>query len=284
MANSILVFIELYVPALRIAIESFLIEGSNINFSEGYRLRGLASNGGANLSVGNVLAIIYLYDAWKKKRFSTLFTTFCILILFLSLLLIGRTGLVLAPLLLIMLFFDNYSINSSFRNAVFVFFGSIGFIFLWPIFESMLLREFGQGYLNWAYGFILEGEQGFAQEGTLQTIIQFLFVLPETFFESLFGTGFYGGQEYDFYTDSGLARTFLAVGYPMGLLFYAILFLTIGVNLKKHGLVNLIALICLCIAEVKESMILSGSGSRIYTIAIAISYANIVYSQGLKEK
>src|SRR5690606_2071112 len=76
--NSVVILTEVLFPFVRDVIESFLIPSGNVNWREGFRYRGIASGGGASLSVLVAVAVVfalYLY----QKRYIGVFTVFSLI-------------------------------------------------------------------------------------------------------------------------------------------------------------------------------------------------------------
>ena len=94
--NSIIVLFEFYLPSLRLLLESYLIEDGKVDYANGFRYRGLASAGGASLSVAHGISIPLIYYLFKKNAIGPLRLLISITIVFTSLIFIGRTGFVVA--------------------------------------------------------------------------------------------------------------------------------------------------------------------------------------------
>jgi len=95
--NSIIITLELSFQPLRLLIESFLdpLKDASINYAQGFRLRGVASSGGAGLSISVPAAMaiaLYLFD---RKILSFFLLVPIAAVLMFSVLVIGRTGLFL---------------------------------------------------------------------------------------------------------------------------------------------------------------------------------------------
>jgi len=73
-----------------------LIEAGNIDFTEGFKFRGLASSGGAALSVTQPIALLIALYLLDKRVIGSLLLTLFIVILFSSSMVIGRTGIILS--------------------------------------------------------------------------------------------------------------------------------------------------------------------------------------------
>jgi hypothetical protein len=85
----------------------------------------------------------------------------------------------------------------------------------------------------------------------------------------LTGYGFYGGSEFEPWTDSGLARTFLSVGFPLGVALYINYFLIVKLITRLTPLV-LVALAVLCVGELKEPILYSGYAFRAFLLLLLV--------------
>ena len=274
--NSSIIILELFFDGLRLGIEAFLdpLENGSINYAEGYRFRGIASAGGANLSIiipaGLILAL-YLYG---KKEIGTLFLVAAFSILMFSVTVIGRTGLIFSAIPVAMYFLINgRSLNlKTVMSFVLVLLLAVFLFFLFQSFGVNFLSDrFGDNFLFYSFGFIFEGKEGFQDEGTVALLAEFLSVLPNDFYSALFGYGFYGGSDFSPWTDSGYARMFLSVGYLFGGIFY---FLVFRLYYSSRNIDRFFAysfVVVLAFAEVKESLLFSGYAARLFIIAIVFN-------------
>ena len=71
--NSIFILLEVSIPAVRDATESFLAPAGNIDWTQGIRYRGLAASGGSGLSVCCTLGFIIALDLYRNKQIGLLF-------------------------------------------------------------------------------------------------------------------------------------------------------------------------------------------------------------------
>jgi|GEM_PF-6153402 len=96
MMNDAIILLQSYYPGFRQFIGDFLIEAGNIDFTEGFKFRGLASSGGAALSVTQPIALLIALYLLDKRVIGSLLLTLFIVILFSSSMVIGRTGIILS--------------------------------------------------------------------------------------------------------------------------------------------------------------------------------------------
>lgn len=265
--NSLIVLVEVGQPSVRSLIESFLAPSGNRDWSEGIRYRGIASGGGASLSLVIPIAFVLLLHLFNEKYIGIVQSAVLGGILILSALFIGRTGLVLLPVIIVL--YVAFNFRKHFLKLilllVLVILPSVLYMEHLKIF---IIDEFGIGFYNYSVGFMLEGLSGFENEGTVTILLSFLQVLPASFPEILIGYGFYGGSEFEPWTDSGYARMFLSVGYLFGTLFYILFFFAFRTTIKSHSFVLVSLGVVLLIGEVKEPLLFSGYGSRIYILIL----------------
>jgi len=261
--NGLVVLVEVFFPSVRDAIESILAASGNINWQEGFRYRGLASGGGASLSVLVPVAVVMALHLYKEKYISTIVLIVSLSVLIFSLVFIGRTGMLLLPF--VFLSFIVFHFRKYFLRVVILFLLMALLIgFGYDSFKQVIVDQYGIGFFNYSLGFLLEGSEGIKEEGTVNILFEFLKVMPTTFPEVLIGYGFYGGSDFSPWTDSGYSRMFLSVGYFFGLIFYGCFFLLFrNVFLYKSFLFITIGLLLL-VAEAKEPLLFSGYASRAY--------------------
>jgi hypothetical protein len=271
--NSIIIIIELNNDNIRLFIEGFLdpLESSSINYSEGFRFRGIASAGGANLSLTIPIAVTLSLYLYSKKLIGLLQFLIVFFALTISALVIGRTGLLLLPIPIIIwliLNIQRFSFNSLIKIVLALIPIVLSIYFLYDYGISFLTDKFGEGFLNYSFMFLFEGRSGLENEGTVNTISEFLTVLPTELVELLIGFGFYGGSDFTPWTDSGYSRMFLSVGYIFGIIFYACIFIIYSAPAKNYKYLTYSIFTILAIAETKESLLFSGYSAKIYLIIV----------------
>lgn len=267
--NSLVIIFEVYFPSFRQTTEQFLVPSGNIDWTEGFRYRGIASGGGASLSVLIPVSIVICLHLYAEKYLGLVGSIIHISILLFSVFFIGRTGIVLLPF--VVLFFVVFHFKKYLFRAIVcvVLFAVVAFTFFDYI-KQALIHQYGVEFYNYAVGFLLSGSKGLENEGTVGIIIEFLTVMPKTFPEVFIGYGFYGGSEFEPWTDSGYSRMFLSVGYIFGLLFYLLFFLIFrSVFLYKPFIFFTIGVLLL-IAETKEPLLFTGYSARLYILILVI--------------
>lgn len=266
--NSSVILVQVIFDPFRVFIEGFLVPSGNVDWSEGFRYRGLASGGGASLSVLIPVAIALALHLYSEKEMNIVLLLLFVSALVVSLFFIGRTGFLLLPLVFFLFFLFN---SQKYLLRVFVFLiVAVIFVFLFgEAVKGFVIEQYGVGFYNYSFGFILDGVDGFKEEGTVSIIFDFLHAIPSTFPEVLIGYGFYGGSDFDPWTDSGYSRMFLSVGYLFGLSFYCVFFLIFRKVIFHKGFLFLTIGAVLLIAEIKEPLLFTGYASRVYILLLA---------------
>ena len=280
-ANAVVILIQVISTEFRAAIESLLVASGNRDWRQGFRYRGLASSGGASLSVLFSVGVLLLFYSYHVKAVGLIRSIAGIVLIFLALLVVGRTGLILAIIFsfisLIVILYDKPSI--LLKMLMFSVITAIAIGAFFPVIESFLIEQFGAGFINYSYGFMFSGSEGLRNEGTAAVLLSFLSVMPMSYPEIIVGFGFYGGSEFETWTDSGLARMFLSVGIPFGVLFYMLYFSLFVNAFKKSGIFLLLVFALLSIAELKEGMLFSGYGARVFIlIAVFMKYKRELFA------
>lgn len=276
--NGVVILLQVQVPQFRAVVESFFVESGNIDWTEGFRYRGLASGGGASLSVLSAFMTFIALYLYGIKKINALVVAASLIVFISSVFFIGRTGVLLIPAAFIF-----YVVSQGVRNFKIIIFlaGVVIFILFFGLdyIKEFLIEEYGEGFYRYSLGYFLEGKQGFEDEGTVGMIAEFLTTVPRQFPEILIGYGFYGGSEFYPWTDSGYSRMFLSVGFLFGSIFYGCAFyIFIKSSYDKQSLfLPLVGL--LAISETKEGMMFAGYSSRLFFILIGFLAAQKIFSQ-----
>ncbi len=268
--NSLIILAQVSVPTLRGVVENFLVPSGNVDWTQGFRYRGLASGGGASLSVLIPVSLVLVLHLYAEKYIGLVKLITISSVLVLSMFFIGRTGFVLIPFVFLSFFFFN--IRQYFIKVLVIFSvtPTLFFIFGDEI-KSFIVGKYGVDFYNYSFGFFLGGLDGLKSEGTFGVILEFLRVMPTTLPEVLIGYGFYGGSDFYPWTDSGYSRMFLSVGYVFGVMFYLSFFMMFrNVIFVKKFLFLTIGLLLL-IAETKEPLLFSGYASRLYIMLLVFA-------------
>lgn len=287
-ANSLIIILEFQYPPFKDLIESYLVNevSSNISYAEHpFRLRGFSSSGGAGLSIINAASVWFCAVLAKRRQINKSLALLFILVITLSNLFTGRTGLVYSIVFsiyfLIFVYFSRLNSNklSIFRDIVIIL---IGISFM-PEFEL------NDEIISWAFEWTKGFETGSFSSASTDELNEMLFIPTDNIFNLFLGIGFFEGVN-DFYprTDSGYLKTLLSVGLIFAILFYAIIFykfFKITLRYKNLRLYIYPILILILISEVKEPFIYQNFLSRVIFLIIGmdiyLGYKEKIKSNGI---
>lgn len=272
--NSAIILAQVSLPHFRGFIEKFLVLSGNVDWTEGVRFRGLASGGGASLSVLIPVAIVLALHLYSEGKIGLLNLIFFSSVLLLSLFFIGRTGFLLLPFVLFLFLFF-YLYKYFFKVFILFVFLTLLVLGLGDDVRYFVVGKFGSSFYDYSFGFILDGFDGFKDEGTFNVIMDFLKVMPTKFPEFLIGYGFYGGSDFSPWTDSGYSRMFLSIGYLFGVIFYLSFFCIFRNVIFREKFVFITIGLILLIAEAKEPLLFSGYASQVYIIILVFKMLEI---------
>lgn len=276
--NSLIILMQVMNPSFRTVLESFLIESGNIDWTEGFRYRGIASGGGASLSVLTSVAMAMGLHLYKSKYIGVVTLVCCSAICIVALFFIGRTGVLLLPVAFVLLLWSP-NLKSIVRMVGVVAILLMSFVAFQDELKTFLTDQYGDGFYRYSLGYFLEGLDGLEKEGTASTIVDYLKVVPTTFPEILFGYGFYGGSYFHPWTDSGYSRMFLSVGYIFGVAFYIVIGLIACKPLRYRPYLFSAIIMILLVAEAKEPMLTSGYAARLLFVLIGFAIMEARYRE-----
>lgn len=273
--NSIVVLLEFLIPSFRSFIESLLIPSSRTDYMVGLRFRGIASAGGASLSIAHGLSGVLLYYLYRKRLINPIFALVGILLCFSSLIFIGRSGILL---LFVGIFFVHIMIKKTnakrkISNVIFTFLAFL-LIVVFVTNINYLYNMLPSFYQTYSLNLFLNGLEGIQNEGTLNSVIKFI-VFPDSYVDLIFGIGnFSGGFEfgYLFPGDPGIMKLSTAYGIPLAFMIYLLIFIWC-INLPSGNLKEIlfIMIIFFVIFEFKEPFLFKGYSSRIFWTLIGLS-------------
>jgi hypothetical protein len=288
--NSVILLIEFFYPEFKTVLESMLVQNplANINYEEhAFRFRGLASAGGAALSIVNAVAVWLCVSLAIQGRISKLFALVIISTLCASNIFTGRTGLIFS--LLFMFLYLLTIMKSIFTlkpkiNYKFIV-TSISLILFFIILKYIISNiELPQEVMNWAFEWtdgLIDGKVDSSSSDGLKDMLY----LPENPIHLFFGIGFFEGYSVLYpRTDSGYLKTILSIGLILSLVFYGIIFFLIYqiTKLDKSLRLTFFPLILfLFFVEIKEPFIYQNYASRIVFLLIG-AYFFIIYQSKRK--
>lgn len=284
--NSLVVIAEYYFPDFRKLIESFLYasEESNINYlTREYRLRGIASAGAASLSLFHGLTLVILQALYMNKKIGLINLSVSSIVIFTSLLLIGRTGILLSLLGIAMFHFLNLMLEpgKSSSRRIFLYTLLIALFLTLPFLFSVL---FPGNVIMYSMNMFYDGAQGLDEEGTISALIS-MFNISDDWAELIFGIGSHsGGFSAEFRADPGYMKMLTALGLPLSFLFYGfVIFVTIKVLvLTKLKSLWIVFIMLMFIAEFKEPFIIKGYSARLLWLVVGIALC-YTFSTGIQQ-
>lgn len=277
--NSALVLLLFLNQDLRALVESFLYsdESMNINYEMNTRrMRGIASSGGATLSVFHAMGIVISGWLYVFRKTGTFFFACSSLLIACSMLVIGRSGIVLVvaslPLLVLFAYVNSDSYHRL-RAAAVVLLAALAVISL-PLLAWLILPR---SMFDYALGFLYGGVSGIKEEGTVAIITSF-YQFPHETLQLLMGVGDYSGAfDPAASADPGFMKMGTALGIPMAAFFYGLIVLfSLWITFRENGSrfergVILLVLASLLFAEFKEPFILEGYSARLFWLLIGFS-------------
>ena len=268
--NSLIVIGEFLVPDFRIWKEGFLRSEMKTDYLEGFRYRGVASAGGANLSVATGVAAVLSLWLWARGWISGIFAFVFLLILLGSLVFIGRTGLVVFSIGAFAVLF--LSITST-RSRIRIFFAAVLFLSIAFVIAQNLYELLPPFYQSYTIDLFINGVDGLIEEGSVVAIGGF-YVFPDNLNSLVFGVGnFSGGFErgYDWPGDPGFMKLVTAFGMPLSVVLYGGLAVWILGHERGHlRSLTFLIFFLLLICEWKEPFLLKGYTSRLFWFLIGV--------------
>jgi hypothetical protein len=255
--NSSVILIEYIFPEVKLIIEGFLVQvqDANINYAEhAFRLRGLASAGGAGLSVFNAVIIIFIVFLVIRDKFSSSLAIGGAIILACSNVFAGRTGLILGIFFTFILL--AVVLVKNFRSG---FYGILRALCLTSVFLLLLtvLVDFDLDpeAAGWAFEWVDGIGSGKLESGSVDELGTMIF-LPDNPIHLMFGVGFFEGIGKIYSrSDSGYLKTILSIGVPLGIGMYSVIifmfFKVSKVSSKYFWLVLSVSIVMLFV-EIKE--------------------------------
>ena len=268
--NSVIIIFEYLDPSFRVLVESFLRAEMKTDYLGGFRYRGIASAGGANLSIAHGVAGVISLLLWKNNQLSGLSVLVTVILTFSSLVFIGRTGFVILAFGSLLVMVTRGSRNYSMLSQ---FFGVVVLTTMISFMLNYLLDDLPIFYKIYSIDLFSNGIQGFQDEGTFGAVFNF-YNFPDHLPKLLFGVGnFSGGYElgYAYPSDPGFVKMATAYGFIITPLLYCGLFLWIYA--APRGLLRSIIMLLfliLMVGELKEPFLLKGYSSRLFWFMVGV--------------
>lgn len=289
--NSFIIILEYFNTDFKYFIENLLIENlmSGTSYLEHpFRIRGLAIGGGAALSVVIAFAILISVYLYFVKYLSLQVAVVLIIIMNISNIFTGRTGLLLGLIfsstLIILLFYKSiFNLKLFIKNILL----SVVVITLFLIFLNNY--KLNDDVFNWAFEIFINFLDSGKLESSSSNELQTMFLLPDNISHLLFGIGFYEGENPLNYirSDVGYIKSVFSIGLLLSIFMYALLFNLIY-KLKNIDYITKIGIpfviLLLMLIELKEPFLYQNYLSRvIFCLVGAYMYINIKEKKLKKE-
>jgi len=267
-ANSLIIILEYVVPNMKGAVESLLYQdmGANINYADhAFRLRGIASSGGAGLSIVNALGVLLIAFLVFKRQLHALAGTAFSLVIVASNVFTGRTGLIFGILFLLILLGIILARNVRAGAA------GIGYVILFFLTAPFLVKaifnfELDPEIANWAFEWVdglMSGEISSSSSDDLGTML----FLPDHVGHLLFGIGYFEGEGAIYpRSDSGYVKTIMTIGCLGGAVFYGVIAYMLLRMRKMESNFSLLVfsiLIFMFVVEIKEPFLYQNFAARV---------------------
>ena len=278
--NSLIILLEFYIPSVRVALEALLTPDRKIDYANGLRFRGLASAGGASLSVAHGISVPLLYYLFRRNCIGPLRLMFGVTVILLSLIFIGRTGFVVAlfGFLVVIVVTKSLGKTTGILSSIWFLLILIGSIFL-VSYLGVFYDTLPAHYQNYSINLFLDGAEGLKSEGTVSYVFSF-YSFPDDLLAVLFGRGdFSGGFDhgYDKPGDPGVMKILTAYGLIGVLIYVGLLLWCFSLSKGSLRTVLIICGLLLMATEFKEPFLFKGYSSRLFWLLIGFS----LYSRGI---
>jgi len=223
--NSLIIALEYLIPPVKTAIESFLYVDAtaNINYADHpFRLRGLASAGGASLSIVNAVGILLIIFLFGFKRLSAITAVPMALLIVLSNIFTGRTGLIFGLAFFLVLL--GIVLGRFMRSGIRGLTASLILVFSFGLFLQYAVSfELDPEVAFWAFEWVdglMSGEVSSTSSDDLGTML----FLPDNVVHLFLGIGFFEGEGRLYpRSDSGYVKSIMSIGLIGSILLYGLL-------------------------------------------------------------
>ena len=269
--NSFIVLFEFVSPEFRQKIESLMTISSRVDYAAGLRYRGLATAGGANLSVLHGLAPLSL-SLFEKSKKGYFMYWFSMVVVFMSLIFIGRSGLFVFILCFLVVFSKRLVQLKAFITL------SIGLMVLMSIlalyYDYITTNELlPSHYQNYALKTVFGGYSALEQDGTIAYVSHF-YNFDAPLLKILFGSGDFSGgfrHGYQYPGDPGIMKLITQFGI-IGSLYIYIFILLYTYKLNDFTQIPLLTLfLILLLLETKEPLLWKGYAARYFWICLGVA-------------
>lgn len=223
--NSLVIVLEYLFPPLKTAVEAFLYldETANINYADHpFRFRGLASAGGASLSIINAVGVLLIIFLFFSKKMGGALGILLALVMVVSNIFTGRTGLIFGIVffaILLALVLTRLSKSGLKGLMGVVLFAVVCALFMQYALSFQLDPEVALWAFEWVEG-LTSGQVSSSSSDDLGTML----FLPTNVVHLFLGIGFFEGEGRIYpRSDSGYVKSILTLGLVGSLFLYALI-------------------------------------------------------------
>lgn len=261
---------EFFFPSAKLFFGTLIDTSGNIEYLDSFRVHGLATGGGASLSVGLAISsVVSLVLVSKSTKPMSIIWFFAAVVIYLSTLFVGRTGFFILSLFLVC-----YVLTASPLRML----ASLGGAF---IILLALLNYLDEEQVNIIYSYSLEPVKNYIEYGSFESKttnhLASMYYIPEVF-NLIFGAGFWRYPPAGFVlSDVGYIKVLLSFGLLGFLVFYigqfALYFSSFRWYCRRYGSHALFSFIffVLFIAELKEAFFVQNYAFKVIWLLIAYS-------------
>ena len=280
---SITNILEFFIPSFKAFLFKVIAVTGNSSYDISYRTHGFASGGGASLSLGILVLSLISYFKYtiSKNSISRIFYFIAFIFIYLSNIIIGRTGLFLgAPIIIYLLVFKNLSIFNVFKKGLTLAILSFCIVSIISTIDEKLLNVLYKYGLEPIYNYV---NYGSFQSKTTTGVLNMYFV-PDIL--HLFtGAGFWRWPTNGYpLPDPGYMKLLTSTGIFGFIIFYVyqfiIYFETFKFFKKRYNLKVLFFFLfsILFIAEFKEAVFAQNYAFKVFALLITFSWFNNNYN------
>lgn len=210
---SITCMLEFFFPTFKVIFANLINTSGNIEYNESFRVHGLATGGGASLSVGLAIgSVLSLFLAQKYKSSQSILWALIAFFIFITTILVGRTGF----FLLLIFYFSYFSLKLSIKSIFSVL------LALFLIF--FILGALNDDILNLLYGYGLEPIKNYNETGSFESKttnqVMNMFYFPEPL-HFIFGAGYWRYPTHNYsLSDVGYMKVLMSYGIFGFIIFY----------------------------------------------------------------
>ena len=271
--------LEFFIPSFRIFLLKIIAVTGNSSYDISFRTHGFASGGGASLSLGIlVLSLIsYFKFTISEGALSKGFYFISFLYMYLSNIVIGRTGLFLgAPIIIYLLVLNNLTIFNFFKKALTLALLSFCILSIVSTIDERLLNVMFKYGLEPIYRYINYG----SFESKTTSGVANMYFIPDIL-HVITGAGFWRWPTNGYsLPDPGYMKLLTSTGIFGFIIFYSyqfIIYFETFKFFKKEYKLNILFMFLfsmLFLAEFKEAVFVQNYAFKVFALLITYSWFN----------